>query len=81
MLQCSKINFKFKFSSLAYHHGTKGPMVIENPRHFSKLRSAFFEAGRWMGFDILDQNGASQVGFAPYLFTINDGWRWTTAEG
>ncbi len=64
-------------SLAAYHHGTHGPMVISDSRHTTKLRSAFLAAGKEHGFDIVDPNGASQTGFSPYLYTINDGQRWT----
>ena len=35
-----------------------------------------------MGYEIYDPNGpGGQTGFAPYLFTIKNGKRWTTADG
>ena len=55
-------------------------MVIEDSRHHSSLRSAFLSAGRWLGFDVNDQNGYSQTGFAPYMFTIKGGQRWSTGK-
>ena len=56
-------------------------MIIEDSRHYTKLRRSFLKAGKYFGFDILDQNGATQTGFSPYLYTINEGMRWTTADG
>jgi choline dehydrogenase len=42
---------------------------------------AFLQAGNFFGFSLLDPNGPDgQTGFSPYLFTIKDGQRWSTAD-
>ena len=60
-------------SCLGYYHGREGPMFVEDARHHSPLREAFLRAGQWLGYDVVDQNGGSQAGFAPYQFNIYRG--------
>ena len=34
-----------------------------------------------LGYDLVDPTaGEGQTGFAPYMYTINDGMRWTSAD-
>ena len=65
------------------YHGTDGPMHVEDSRHHTVLRTAFLLAGRALGFRVGDQNAGegSQIGFAPFLFNIHDGLRWSPADG
>ena len=56
-------------------------MFVEDSRHHTVLRDAFLAAGQMLGYRVLDQNAAAQTGFAPYQFNINNGKRWTTAQG
>ena len=58
-------------------------MTVEAGRHTTWLLDAFLEAGRLLGYPLRDPNsllGNAQLGFAPYLFTIKDGQRLTTAD-
>ncbi len=48
-------------------------MIVSDARHHSPLREAFLEAGRRLGFPVVDQNAQSQTGFAPFQFNIRDG--------
>lgn len=38
------------------------------------------QAGAELGYDVTNPNGAQQTGFAPYLYTINNGMRWTPGD-
>ena len=59
-----------------YHHGNGGPITIENARHSTWLMDAFLEAGKYLGYPLRDPNGVEgQLGFAPYLFKTNNGYR------
>ena len=58
-------------------------MTVEAGRHTTWLLDAFLEAGSLLGYPLRDPNslvGNTQLGFAPYLFTIKDGQRLTTAD-
>ncbi|TRY61644.1 hypothetical protein TCAL_04403 [Tigriopus californicus] len=63
-----------------FQHGVSGPMVVEEARHHTVLRDAFLEAGKGFGFRVGDQNSGYQTGFAPLLFNIRDGHRWSSAD-
>ena len=63
------------------YHGKGGPIAVEKARHSTWLLDAFLQAGEYLGYPLRDPNGVEgQLGFAPYLFTINNGHRWTTAD-
>ena len=39
------------------------------------------QAGEELGYDVVDTtSGDYQTGFAPYLYTIKDGMRWTPGK-
>lgn len=64
------------------YHGNGGPISVEPARHSTWLLEAFLAAGDFLGYPRRDPNGPEgQTGFSPYLFTIKDGLRWTTADG
>ena len=57
-------------------------MIVTKGRHSTWLLDAFLTAGKYLGYPLRDPNGpAGQAGFAPYLFNINEGHRWTTVDG
>ena len=45
----------------AGYHGTSGPMKITDLK-LTPLVQAFLDAGRELSYDVLDVNGASQLG-------------------
>lgn len=53
--------FIFEINFLGYHY-LGGPITFEKPRSHSKLKESFYEAGRELGYDIVDSNGARQTG-------------------
>lgn len=62
-------------------HGLGGPLNVEKSRHSTHLLDAFLEAGQYLGYSVFNTgDGHGQSGFSPYLFTIKDGYRWTTAD-
>ena len=47
--------YSFGFSYLSeVYHGTDGPMVTEDSKHTTALLDSFLEAGKLMGFKVLD---------------------------
>lgn len=62
------------------HHGTDGPLVVEESPLDSEPYNAFIKAGEQAGHPVTaDFNGASQEGMGAYQRTINDGARWSTS--
>lgn len=66
---------------IAEYHGRDGPLTVEPARHSTWLLEAFLKAGLFHGYSVHDPNGGQgQTGFSPFLYTIKDGKRWTTAD-
>ncbi|WP_300380317.1 choline dehydrogenase [Henriciella sp.] len=62
------------------HHGTEGPLAVEESPLDSVSYNAFIKAGEQAGHPVTrDFNGAQQEGMGPYQRTINDGERWSTS--
>ena len=62
------------------HHGTEGPLVVEESPLDSTTYGAFIKAGQQAGHPVTnDFNGAQQEGMGPYQRTINDGERWSAS--
>ena len=63
------------------HHGSDGPLVVEDSPLDSIAYDSFIKSGQQAGFPYTpDFNGAEQEGVGPYQRTINDGERWSTAR-
>ncbi|XP_063389013.1 glucose dehydrogenase [FAD, quinone] [Cydia fagiglandana] len=62
------------------HHGTGGYLTVQDAPYNTPLGAAFLQAGEEMGYDIVDVNGAQQVGYAWYQFTMRRGTRCSTAK-
>lgn len=63
------------------HHGSDGPLVVEDSPLDSIAYDSFIKSGQEAGFPYTpDFNGADQEGVGPYQRTINDGERWSTAR-
>ncbi|XP_063368950.1 glucose dehydrogenase [FAD, quinone] [Cydia amplana] len=62
------------------YHGTGGYLTVQDAPYNTPLGAAFLQAGEEMGYDIVDVNGAQQVGYAWYQFTMRRGTRCSTAK-
>ncbi|ODN02350.1 Glucose dehydrogenase [FAD, quinone] [Orchesella cincta] len=63
-----------------YHHGTEGPLHVQNPRFGTKITKSFLQAGEYLGYDVVDSNGYQQTGFSRFQTTMKRGVRWSTAR-
>lgn len=64
------------------HHGTDGPIFIEDTHSAHPLHELFFQVLEDMGIPRNpDYNGASQEGSFHYQFTTRNGRRWSAADG
>ncbi|XP_065351057.1 glucose dehydrogenase [FAD, quinone]-like [Cloeon dipterum] len=55
--------------------GTAGPLTITHPPWHTPLAESFLEAGKEMGYDIVDYNGERQLGFQFIEATMRNGTR------
>ena len=62
------------------YHGVGGPMAVEKGKLQLPIAKAFVEAGRDLGYEPVDYNGESQVGFSDSQFLIANGVRVTSAS-
>jgi choline dehydrogenase len=62
------------------YHGQEGPIIVED-LHITPLVDAFLEAGKDLGYDVIDINGERQIGFSNIQALMNEGIRWSTADG
>ncbi|XP_061722400.1 glucose dehydrogenase [FAD, quinone] [Cydia pomonella] len=62
------------------YHSTGGYLTVQDAPYNTPLGAAFLQAGEEMGYDIVDVNGAQQVGYAWYQFTMRRGTRCSTAK-
>ena len=61
-------------------HGYGGPLTVTKSSYTTPSSHAFLEAGKQLGYKILDYNGASQLGVSFTQQTIKDGARVSTAK-
>ncbi|KYQ51757.1 Glucose dehydrogenase [acceptor] [Trachymyrmex zeteki] len=61
-------------SDIAYH-GTNGPVHITQPEFHTSVAKAFIQAGKEMGYPIIDYNGKEEIGFSYLQTTIMNGTR------
>lgn len=62
------------------YHGTGGYLTVDRPKWRTPLAAAFMQAGRQMGYDILDINGPSSIGFSYILATTRNGARLSASK-
>uniref|UniRef100_A0A1B6DCP1 Glucose-methanol-choline oxidoreductase N-terminal domain-containing protein n=1 Tax=Clastoptera arizonana TaxID=38151 RepID=A0A1B6DCP1_9HEMI len=63
------------------YHGTKGNVFVEYPAYRSPLLSAFLDAGKEMGYNIVDYNDPNtHVGFSPIQATVRKGKRFGASK-
>ncbi|XP_077275914.1 LOW QUALITY PROTEIN: glucose dehydrogenase [FAD, quinone]-like [Temnothorax americanus] len=57
------------------YHGTDGPVHITYPPFHTPLAEAFLEAGKELGYSLVDYNGKNKIGFSYLQTTIINGTR------
>ena len=57
------------------YHGTKGPLHISYPLFHTSLAKAFLNAGKELGYPLVDYNGKNIIGFSYVQATIVNGTR------
>jgi len=57
------------------YHGTKGPLHISYPLFHTSLAKAFLNAGKELGYPLVDYNGKNMIGFSYVQATIVNGTR------
>ena len=62
------------------YHGYDGLLNVGKTNFFTPLADAFVEAGKEIGFEEVDYNGASQMGFSLVQTTIDGGSRCSPAR-
>ena len=62
------------------YHGFDGPLNVQKATHVTPLAHAVVDAGRELGYNVVDYNGKSQEGFSITQNTINYGIRQSTAN-
>lgn len=62
------------------YHGTGGYLSVEEFNYFSMITEGLLAAGKELGYEILDVNGANQTGFTRSHGTIRNGLRCSTAK-
>ena len=62
------------------YHGYGGPLTVSKASYVTPGARAFVEAGKEIGFDEIDYNGASQLGISLTQHTIRKASRWSTAK-
>ncbi|CAN7985816.1 unnamed protein product [Ixodes hexagonus] len=62
------------------YHGTGGELTVSSTKYQTYVLRAFLEAGKELGYDVLDQNGPKQTGFGATQFTVRGKERWSTAK-
>ncbi|CAH0380755.1 unnamed protein product [Bemisia tabaci] len=61
-------------------HGTGGYLRVSRPNWHSPASHAFLEAGREVGYDIVDQSKPVPIGFSYVMSTTKDGARLSAAK-
>ena len=61
-------------------HRTDGPLVVSNSSFMTSVASSFLDAGKEMGYNIVDYNGETQLGFSPTQWMTKNGERWSVAD-
>ena len=62
-------------------HQTGGPLTVSNGSYMTSAAASFLEAGKELGYKIVDYNGKTQLGFSPTQWNIKNGKRWSVANG
>jgi len=61
-------------------HQKGGPLVVSNSSFMTLVSASFLDAGKEMGYNIVDYNGEEQLGFSPTQWMTKNGERWSVAD-
>ncbi|XP_014290350.1 glucose dehydrogenase [FAD, quinone] [Halyomorpha halys] len=61
-------------------HGVGGPLTVSRAAYHTPLQDAFLQAGKELGFDIVDPNAMNQTGFSILQGTLRNGSRCSTGK-
>ena len=61
-------------------HQRGGPLTVSNGSFMTSVAKSFLEAGKDLGYKIVDYNGKAQLGFSPTQWTTKKGKRWSVAN-
>ena len=70
----------FQATGNAEFHQTDGPLVISNGSFMTSVAASFLDAGKEMGYNIVDYNGEEQLGFSPTQWMTKHGKRWSVTD-
>lgn len=70
----------FQANGEAAYHGYGGPQTVSESSFITPAARAFVEAGKDIGYEEVDYNGASQIGVSYTQKTVRNGARWSTAR-
>lgn len=62
------------------YHSQNGPVTASVPPYRTPLADAFLEAGKELGYGLVDFNAKNMTGFANTVFNIRNGTRWSTND-
>lgn len=62
------------------YHNTSGPLTVEHFKHRTPVTDYMIQAGREIGYNVVDINGPTQTGFTYSHGTLRDGLRCSTAK-
>lgn len=64
----------------SFYHSTKGPLSVNYANYNTGFNTTVIDAGRELGYDIVDYNGAKQIGFAIPQFNTLRGRKCSAAK-
>ena len=62
-------------------HQIGGPLTVSNGSYITSVAASFLKAGKELGYNIVDYNGKTQLGFSPTQWNIKNGKRWSVVNG
>ncbi|XP_070150232.1 glucose dehydrogenase [FAD, quinone]-like [Polyergus mexicanus] len=62
------------------YHNENGYLCVEHVPYHTKLATTFLEAGRELGYEIVDYNGQDQIGFSYLQVNMDHGTRCSAAK-
>ncbi|CAL1689799.1 unnamed protein product [Lasius platythorax] len=62
------------------YHNDSGYLCVEHVPYHTKLATTFLEAGRELGYEIVDYNGQDQIGFSYLQVNMDHGTRCSAAK-
>ncbi|KAL6438230.1 hypothetical protein ACFW04_004436 [Cataglyphis niger] len=62
------------------YHNENGHVCVEHVPHHTKLATTYLEAGRELGYEIVDYNGQDQIGFSYLQVNMDHGTRCSAAK-